>query len=39
MTPREAMGVSSSVAEVNGTRLQYLIAGTGSSGLLLHGYA
>jgi pimeloyl-ACP methyl ester carboxylesterase len=36
---QESIAVASRFAEVNGTRLRYLIAGTGEPVLLLHGYA
>ena len=39
MSTHEAIAIDSRFAEVNGTRLHYLIAGKGDPVLLLHGYA
>src|SRR6187399_3077526 len=36
---QEPVAIASRVAEVNGTKLRYLIAGRGAPVLLLHGYA
>jgi hypothetical protein len=36
---QESIAIASRFAEVNGTRLRYLIAGKGEPVLLLHGYA
>jgi len=36
---QERIAVDSRTAEVNGTRLHYLVAGEGEPVLLLHGYA
>ena len=36
---QESSAIASRFAEVNGTRLRYLIAGKGDAVLLLHGYA
>jgi pimeloyl-ACP methyl ester carboxylesterase len=39
MTTEPAIAIDSRFAEVNGTRLHYLVAGQGEPVLLLHGYA
>ena len=39
MTTEATIAIDSRFAEVNGTRLHYLVAGKGEPVLLLHGYA